>query len=180
MEPTMSTATRSNSSDLHPAYSRNVPSQKAIQFKANLFEQLSIVFGTFGFMVAGFGLVLFVDTFMMDMGFGSPILNIEFGWIPPYILVLAVLIIASWQFDRRYKKQKDLIDFYYETIVEGTIVEIEDCNINDYTIGVSMMAEGKNRAGEYLHDYIPIDVDKWRAGHYVVGQPYKFDSNTVG
>ena len=181
MELTMNTATQSKSSELSNTDSSKMPSRKMLRFKANLFETLAILPGVFAGILALIGFIAIFDTVLRMFGLGSRYgFGLDLGWVYTYLLVLSVLAFVSWRLMKSSRRQLGLIVFYYKTLVgEGVVAEIINENVDKYTIQVKMLVAGKNRAGEYMEENAPIDVVKWRAHQYYVGQPYKFDSSVV-
>jgi hypothetical protein len=177
MELNMSIATKRTSSDLYPEYSSSTPSKKVFETKEAVFFFLSTLPGAIAIIM---GLAIIVGAInVIKLALGGETRELNVGFLLGYLSVIAVLVFAVWLLLRCSTRLYNRRMFYYDTLVEGTIVQITEQNADEYKIEVTMTVEGKNRAGKYLRANVPIEVAKWRAKEYIVGEPYEFDSSTV-
>lgn len=182
MELIMNTATQSTSSELSLVDSSKVPSKKTLAFRAAVASVFAGIFGGLSLVLAVFGLVAsaaVINTYISGMMYAESLGG--YGWtFLAYLLALVVTAVAYGQLSRFAKRQKSLISFYYEKIVgEGVVVAVIKQNFNRTFVLVSVLAEGKNRAGETVDNYVPIEAAEWRDDSYVVGQTYEFGPSTV-
>ena len=178
----MNITTQSTSSEPSLVDGSKVPSKKTLAFRAAMASVFAGIFGGLSLVLAVFGIVAItaiVNTYINGMMYAESLGG--YGWtFLAYLLVLVVTAVAYGHLSRLAKRHKSLISFYHEKIVgEGVVIAVIKQNFNRTSVLVSVLAEGKNRAGETVDNYVPIEAAEWHDDSYVVGQTHEFGPSTV-